>query len=185
MLFCHVAAAVALPNTNCVSSRFYQSEPFFLATQGPKNYSYVTKIDTTQFLVGGPPTAVSEPDYTTDLSLLAFCVVSYDMDCDEPGGHNCIGENEPYRIRASNYYNTTKEYLRVVNPFIEIVASYQEASFFTLSKVGTGPRIHIAHRHHAGPRNVFTNKGSGVPLALESLAGAGDASQDFEIEEVP
>ncbi|KAG0304720.1 hypothetical protein BGZ98_005124 [Dissophora globulifera] len=178
-------SAVAPPNTNCVSSRFYQSESFFLATRGPKNYSYVTKIETTQFLVGGPPTAVKEPDYTTDLSLLAFCVVSSDLECDDQGGHYCINENEPYRIRASNYYNITKGYLRVVNPFIDFVATYQEASLFSLSKVGTGPRIHIAHWHQTGPRNVFTNKGTGVPLALESPAGAGGANQDFEIVEIP
>ncbi|KAG0084663.1 hypothetical protein BGZ93_001117, partial [Podila epicladia] len=164
----------SLPSKCMFLSIIKEYRPFRLLTHSP--VSVVSKIDTTKYLVGGvPDVTMPQPDAAI------FCFVTTDNECTTWNATHtdCVHGNIEYRVRVTDP-PSIKGYLHVVEPFVEIVPTFEESSGFYLFE-NTGIGMRLAHVFPVDRAYALTNKGPEHPLTFERLAW-GDEHQDFEMQ---
>ena len=147
--------------------------PFRLITHSPVRV--VSKIDPTKYLVSGYPDAtIPLPD------VAVFCFVTTNDECAtwSATDTDSIHGNIEYRIRVTES-PSIKGYLHAVEPFVEIVHTFEESSGFYLFK-NTDIGMRLAHVFPVDRAYASRTKVRGFRLASRGWRG-GDERQDFEM----
>ncbi|KAF9977922.1 hypothetical protein BGZ75_010176, partial [Mortierella antarctica] len=99
-----------------------------------------------------------------------FCIVSAaEMECSAANATTaCVRENVPYRMRVHDPYHPTvfNGYLQVVDSYIKVVDSFQNASSFSFSDAVPMHNMYIFHENSTGHKNILAKAGPGLPLLL-------------------